>query len=84
MTDTPTTFRGEFEIDDGYVGGRRPIGFRVHPHDLEDDMTDETLAQFYEECAAERMREMGFTLRRQEEFVAWARAVLAERAGEPK
>lgn len=76
-------FDGRYEVDDGYAGGSRPQHFRVYATDLDDEMTDEELVAFYEEVADDCFRQnIGITLRREAEFVSWARGVLNARKAE--
>lgn len=86
MSDQKTaqkTFRAMYEIDDGYAGGARPQYFAIRPDELEEDMTDDDLEAFYEESCDEHMRQnIGCSPSRVDEFVEWAREVLAARQQE--
>jgi hypothetical protein len=73
-------FKGMYEVADGYVGGSRPQFFSVHAGDLEDDMTDEDLERLYEEEAQAHFEQhIAPNVSRVAEFVAWARAQIANR-----
>lgn len=73
-------FTGQYVIDDGYVGGDRPQHFSIDASELDDEMTDDELINFYEETAEECFRQrIGIYTRRRNEFVAWARGALNSR-----
>ena len=75
-------FKGQYVIEDGYVGGDRPQQFAVQAWELEDDMTDEQLEALYESVAEECFREnIGISVRKVDQFVAWAREQLNQRGG---
>lgn len=88
MTDQKTEqkpFRARYEIDDGYAGGARPQYFAIRPDELEEDMTDDDLEAFYDESCAEHMQQnIGCSPSRVDEFIEWARAMLAARNQEPR
>jgi hypothetical protein len=80
VSDATKKFSGQYVVDDGYVGGDRPQYFSVDAYELDDDMTDEELANFYEETAEECFRQkISISIRKRDAFVEWARAVLAAR-----
>ncbi len=70
-------FSGEYEINDGYAGGSRPQHFRVDAHDLDDEMSDEELEDFYYEAAYEHFKQnIDVTVTDAGEFVEWAKEQL--------
>ena len=75
------TFEARYQVEDGYAGGTRPQYFTIDAGDLEDDMTDDELESLYHEKCEEDMRQkIGCGPNRIDEFVAWAREQLNERA----
>ena len=73
-------FKGRYQVADGYAGGSRPQYFPIHADDLEDDMDDAELSDFYAELAEDHMREMIMAdCELVAEFVEWAKAQLAAR-----
>lgn len=79
-TNKTIRFTGQYAIDDGYVGGDRTQYFSIDASELDDEMTDDELINFYEETAEDCFRQsIGITTRRRDEFVAWARAALNSR-----
>lgn len=78
-------FQARYEVDDGYSGGARPQHFVIRPDELEEGMTDDDLEYFYDESCNEHMlQNIGCSPSRVDEFVEWARDVLAARAQEPR
>lgn len=77
------TFEARYQVDDGYAGGSRPQHFRVHPSEIQDDMSDEEIADLYTEMCEEDMRQkIGCSPERIDKFVKWARDVLNNRTDE--
>lgn len=75
-------FQARYQVHDGYAGGARPKHFTISADDLEDDMTEEQLVEFYESSVQDHYDEHVFPgAERVDEFVAWARAQLAAREG---
>ena len=73
-------FKGRYQVGDGYAGGARPQYFTIQAGDLEDDMGDTELADFYEVAAEDHMHErITASCERVAEFVEWAKAQLAAR-----
>ena len=75
-------FEAQYQVEDGYVTGERQQTFEIYSEDLEDDASDDALKEFYEKAINEDFRESGRiypSSRRQDEFVEWAKAQIAER-----
>ena len=73
-------FKGRYQVADGYAGGSRPQYFSIQAGDLEGDMEDAELEDFYAEAAEDHMRErITAECERVAEFVEWAKAQLAAR-----
>jgi hypothetical protein len=76
-----STFKGRYTVADGYVNQNgRPHHFKINASDLEDDMTDDQLREFYEETACDHFAE-NITCEPDyaDNFVEWARERLLER-----
>lgn len=73
------TFKARYEVDDGYVGSR-PQNFTIKAEDIDDGMTDGELETLYEDMCEEHMQQhIVCATSRVDEFVEWARAMLAAR-----
>jgi hypothetical protein len=75
-------FEAQYQVEDGYVTAERRQTFEIYSEDLEDDASDDALKEFYEKAINEDFRESGRiypSSRRQDEFVEWAKAQIAER-----
>ena len=87
MSDQKTeqkTFKARYEVDDGYVG-IRPQNFTIRAEDLDEYMTDSELETLYEGMCEEHMQQhIVCATSRVDEFVEWAREVLAARTQEAK
>ena len=76
------TFEAQYQVEDGYVTGGRPQRFQIHAEEIEDDMTDEALEDFY---ASEVTRNFNDSEKiypvpeKANQFVTWAKAQIAER-----
>lgn len=78
------TFKARYEVGDGYVGSR-PQNFTIRAEDLDEDMTDSELETLYEDMCQEHMQEhIVCATSRVDEFVEWAREVLAARTQESR
>ena len=76
-------FRGTYEVDDGYAGKSRPQHFKVGASDIDNAMSEEDLRDLYNECARDHFEQnIGIEISKEDEFLAWARGVIAERAKE--
>ncbi len=76
-------FEGEWEVYDGYAGGARPQYFHIGADWLDDDMSDDDLRRYYQETCEEEMRQrIECVVKKEDEFVAWAREQLAKREAE--
>lgn len=74
-------FKARYQVQDGYAGGARPQHFIIGADDLNDDMTDEQLMEFYESSVQDHYNEkVSPGAERIDEFVAWARTQLANRS----
>lgn len=77
------TFEGTYEVDDGYVGKGRPKPFEIDADDLDDDMTDDEIAELYDNSARDAFeQEVTYYTNNGDEFLAWAREQLAARKEE--
>jgi hypothetical protein len=81
------TFEAQYQVEDGYVTGERPQTFQIYAEDLENDESHDALREFYSKAIDEDFKDSGKiypSSRREDKFVAWARAQIAERkAAEP-
>ena len=76
-------FNATYGVDDGYAGGSRPQHFTIHADDLDDDMTDEELQNFFHESMQEHFEQtVSPYAKNSDDFVAWAREQLEERGDE--
>jgi len=76
------TFEAQYQVEDGYVTGQRPQTFQISAEDLEDDPSDDALREFYDNEIREHFlnsEKIYPSSRREGEFVAWAKAQIAER-----
>ena len=74
------TFKGRYEVSDGYVGDARPHKFNFDAGDIEEDMTDVDLVNAYEEAAQAHFEQHIMpSVERVEEFIKWAREQLSAR-----
>ena len=82
MPSIKDTFQAQYQVEDGYVTGGRPQIFQIHAEEIEDDMTDEALEDFY---ASEVTRNFNDSEKiypvpeKADQFVTWAKAQIAER-----
>ena len=75
------TFEAQYVVEDGYAGPARPKYFQVYAGDLEDDMSEEELKDFYYGMVDEHFKENIYpSAEKVEHFVEWAREKLNERA----
>lgn len=75
-------FQGRYQVQDGYAGGARPKYVTICADDLEEDMTDDELVEFYEDEIQRHYEEnVSPGAERVDEFVSWAREQLARRGG---
>jgi hypothetical protein len=76
-------FEARYQVADGYAGGARPQYFKISAGDLEEDMTDDDLARFYEDAVLEDFQQrISPESERVDAFVAWAREQIAKREQE--
>jgi hypothetical protein len=74
-------FEARYKVEDGYAGGARPQYFKISADELDDEMTDEQLIEFYEDAVQADFEErISPGAERVDEFVAWAREQLAARS----
>ena len=72
-------FKARYQVQDGYVGGARPKQFNISSDDLEDDMNEDDLVEFYESAVQDHFDEhVSPSADRVDEFVTWAMAQLAK------
>jgi len=79
------TFEAQYQVEDGYVTGARPQTFQIHAEDLEDNASDDALREFYDKAIGEDFRDSEKiypSSRREDKFVAWAKAQIAKRKAE--
>ena len=77
MTDK---FKARYQVQDGYSGGARPQYFSIRAVDLDDEMTDEELVEFYEGAVQEHFEQnISPGIELVDEFLSWARDHLAKR-----
>lgn len=76
-------FEAQYQVEDGYVTGSRPQTFEINAEDLPDDMdNDEALMEFYDNEISADFQDSGKIYpqaQKVDQFVAWAKARLAER-----
>ena len=79
-------FEACYQVEDGYVTGSRPQTFEINAEDLPDDMdNDKALREFYDNEVSADFQNSGKIYpqaQRVDQFVAWAKARLAEREAE--
>ena len=82
MPSIKDTFEAQYQVEDGYVTGARPQRFQICAEEIEDDMTDEALEDFY---ASEVTRNFNDSEKiypvpeKVNQFVTWAKAQIAKR-----
>lgn len=78
-------FEAQYQVEDGYVAGERPQTFKIYAEDLEDledDPSDDALREFYDNEISAHYKDnenIGPSSRREDKFIAWAKAQIAER-----
>jgi hypothetical protein len=75
-------FEAQYQVEDGYVTGERPQTFQIYAEDLEDDASDDALREFYDNEISAHFKDnhkIYPSSRREDKFVAWAKAQIAER-----
>lgn len=73
-------FRATYYAADGYVCSGRPKTFTIAADDIEDEMTDGEILDFYQrECEDHFLQNVSCDYAKEDEFVAWARAVIKAR-----
>lgn len=73
-------FRATYSAADGYIGKSRPLYFRIATTELEEDMTDEDLADLFEESMQDHFdQNVHPESDDRQVFVEWARMRLQER-----
>jgi hypothetical protein len=78
-------FEAQYQVEDGYVTGGRPQTFEIYAEDLEDledDPSDDVLKEFYDNEISAHFHDnekIYPSSRREDKFVAWAKARIAER-----
>ena len=79
-------FEACYQVEDGYVTGSRPQTFEISAEDLPDDMdSDEALREFYDSEVSTNFKDSDKIYpqaQKVDQFVAWAKARLAEREAE--
>lgn len=76
-------FEARYQVADGYAGGAHPQYFKISADELESDMTDDDLEQFYEDAVSEDFqRRISPNSERVDAFIAWAREQIAKREQE--
>jgi len=76
-------FEATYQAADGYVGGARPLYFRIQAEDLEEDMDDNDLAELFEESMQDHF-EANVSPQSSDcvAFVDWARQEINNRISE--
>jgi hypothetical protein len=78
-------FEAQYDVEDGYVTGGRPQTFEIYAEDLkdlEDDPSNDALREFYDNQIRvhfENNEKIYPSSRREDKFIAWAKAQIAER-----
>jgi hypothetical protein len=75
-------FEAQYQVEDGYVAGERLQTFEIYAEDLEDDASDDALREFYNNQISadfENNEKIYPSSRREDKFIAWAKAQIAER-----
>lgn len=76
-------FTIEWEVEDGYAGGRRPQHTAVDADMLDDEMDDNELEELYNDIVVEEfMQNISGYGSNAEEFKTWAREALKARKEE--
>ena len=76
-------FQGRYQVQDGYAGGARPKYVGINASELNDDMTDDDLVDFYHDAIDQHFAEnVTPGAERVDEFVSWAREQLEKRGKE--
>lgn len=71
-------FKVTFQAEDGYAGGSRPLRFSIDADDLNEDMSDDELEDFFYERMDEAFRERVTPVSSDlDEFIAWAKDIAA-------
>lgn len=79
--DMKDTFEAQYQVEDGYAGSARPKYFNIRPEDLDEDMTDEDLEEFYLQSVEDHFKDHIYPCAEKvEQFVEWARKKLKEQA----
>lgn len=74
---TDSKFKAAYQVADGYVGKARPRYFSISASDLEEDMSDEDLVNFFEEGMQDDFECNVFPEEcNRNEFIEWARQQL--------
>lgn len=77
---TDSKFKAAYQVADGYVGKARPRYFSIFACDLEEDMSDEDLVNFFEEGMQDDFECNVFPEEyNRDEFIDWARQELNSR-----
>jgi len=73
-------FRATYYAADGYVCRDRPKTFTIVADDIEDEMTDDEILDFYQ-CACEDhfTQNVSCDYAKEAEFLTWAKAQIAAR-----
>ena len=70
-------FECSYEVNDGYVGGGRPLYFTIHESDIEDDIEDmeeDDLSELFDEAMQEEFdNNIGPGEINKESFIEWAK-----------
>jgi len=78
---TSKTFRGRYQVQDGYAGGARPKYVEIHADELEDDMDDAAIIELYEAIIQTDFEEkVTPAAERTDEFLVWAHEQLSARS----
>ena len=76
-------FKATYQAADGYVGGARPLYFRIQAEDLEEDMDDEDLTELFHESMQDHFESTVSPESSDcDAFVTWARQQLDSRISE--
>jgi len=83
MVNHEKDFKVVYEVDEGCVGGYKPRSFYIPTEDLEEDMSDKTLASLFRECLEEDFLQNVYPVSQDEEaFIEWAKEQIALRNSE--
>ena len=76
-------FKATYQAADGYVGGARPLYFSIRAEDIQEDMDDNDLAEFFYESMQDHFEaNVSPESSDCDAFVAWARQQLDSRISE--